>query len=100
RADEGEGLEDVVRAVRAIEHRLDEVARARIAARLAHGLDVRAVASARRQASGSRLARTALRWLVPSAAAALAAWFAVAHDLGRRADRPTSATSTGRLDRL
>jgi ferric-dicitrate binding protein FerR (iron transport regulator) len=101
RADEGEGLEDVVRAVCAVEHRLDEVARARIAARLAHGLDVRAVASARRQARGSRFATTALRWLLPSAAAALAAWFVVAHDLGRRADRPPfAATTSGSLDRL
>jgi ferric-dicitrate binding protein FerR (iron transport regulator) len=99
-ADEGEGLEEVVQAVRAIEHRLDEVARARIAARLAHGLDVRAVARARRGARGSRFPTTALRWLLPAAAAALAAWFAVARDLGRPADRPPSGTTTGSLERM
>ena len=76
-------------------HRLDEVARARIAARLAHGLDVRAVARARRGAGGARIATTAIRWLLPAAAAALAAWFAVARDLGRRADRRPSPPAPG-----
>jgi TolA-binding protein len=93
--EETEGLEEIVEGVRAIDDRLDEVARARIAASLAHRLDARAVERARRATPGRRFAVTSARWLVPAACAALGAWLAV----GRGSGAGVPATA-GSLDRM
>ena len=99
-----EGLEEVVRGVRAADDRLDEVARARMAAHLAEHvgrrLDTHAVDRAHWEGRRARIATNAFGWLLTAAAAALAAWLAVSHDLGRPPDRSASPTTAGNLDRV
>jgi len=98
--EETEGLEEIVEGVRAIDDRLDEVARARIAASLAHRLDARAVERARQAAPGRRFAVTSARWLVPAACAALGAWLAVGRGSGGRAEHAGVPSAAGNLDRM
>src|SRR5205085_2300009 len=95
-----EGLEEIVRGARAIDDRLDEVARARIAAQLGHRLDARAVESARHAVRGRRWATTAARWLLPAACAALGTWFVVDHGLGGRLEPAGSPAASANFDRM
>jgi TolA-binding protein len=102
-------LDEIVRGVRALDARLDEVARARIAVGLGRQLDNRAIARVRRgSTSGPALAVAALRWLLPSVAAAVTVWVAVGRlPAAGTAQRdavfsaPASMSSTsGSFDRL
>ena len=99
-ADEAEGLNDVVRGVRAVDARLDEVARARIAAGLDRYLDARDVEHARREAARRGRAEPAWRWLAPLAGVGLAAWLMLARDARRAGEPAVPRAAIGDIDRL